>query len=74
MSATVHTAPLHWARIHRAVLTIAILSMALAAAVGLLLASRLTTTSSPVPATSVSNTHLTPTDNECQIARPGGPC
>jgi hypothetical protein len=74
MSATAHTDPLHWARIHRAVLTVVVLSMALAAAVALLLTTRLTTTSAPVPATSVSHGQLTPTDNGCQIARPGQAC
>jgi hypothetical protein len=74
MSATAHADPLHWARVHRAVLTIVILSMALAAAVGLLLTTRLASTSASVPATSVSHGQLTPTDNGCQIVRKTGPC
>jgi hypothetical protein len=74
MSATAHADPLDWARLHRAVLTIVILSMALAAAVGLLLATRLATTSAPVPATSVLHRHLTPTDDGCPVVRKAGPC
>lgn len=74
MSATAHTTPLHWARVHRAVLAVVILSMALAATVGLLLATRRATTSPPVPATTISHIPLTPTDNGCQIVQPGHPC
>ena len=76
MTATAH-APSHgWVRTHVAALTIILLSIALAASVTLLVV-RLTTSSSPVPVTTVSDEGgkpLPPVDNGCQIARPGQPC
>jgi hypothetical protein len=62
-----------WARIHRAALAIIILSMALAASLGLL-AVRLVNGAVPAAPASVSDVHLQPTDNGCQLARPGRPC
>jgi hypothetical protein len=70
MSATVHTPPLRWARVHRAALVIVVLSMALAAALGLF-AARLVADAGRAPTTSVSDVQLRPTDNGCQLDRPG---
>jgi hypothetical protein len=73
MSATVHVPARSWARVHRAALAIILLSLALAASLGVL-AARLVSTAVPVPPASVSTVHLQPTDNGCQVARPGQPC
>jgi hypothetical protein len=74
MSATVHAPVRSWARIHRAVLVIIVLSMALAAALALLAVS-LVNRAVPAPTTTHSVPGpLGPTDNGCQIARPGQPC
>ena len=73
MTTTV-SAPTHrWVDVHRAALVIVILSMALAATLGLL-AARLASHSAAATTTSVSDVNLTPTDNGCQLSRPGQPC
>jgi hypothetical protein len=72
MSVTVAPAR-SWIHLHRAALAIVLLSMALAATLGLL-AARLVTAAVPVAPASVSGVHLEPTDNGCQLARPGQPC
>jgi hypothetical protein len=75
MTAFVSPSARVWTRAHRAALAIAVLGLALAATLGVLLATLLTGAASPaVPGTSVSGTHLSPTDNGCQLARPGQPC
>jgi hypothetical protein len=76
MTATVSTHSTRvWTRAHRAALTIAVLAVALAAVLGLLIANLVSDSSaSAVPGTSVSGTHLNPTDNGCQLAHPGQPC
>jgi hypothetical protein len=73
MSVTVRASSGAWVHVHRAALLIVVLGMALAATLGLLVA-RIVPASPSVPGSSVSTVHLTPTDNGCQIARPGGPC
>jgi hypothetical protein len=73
MSVTAHVPAQSWARIHRAALVIIVLSLALAASLGVL-AARLVTGAVPAAPSSVSTVHLTPTDNGCQLARPGQPC
>jgi hypothetical protein len=69
----VHIPARSWARIHRAALAIIVLSVALAASLGLL-AARLVSNAAPVAPASVTDVHLQPTDNGCQLARPGQPC
>jgi hypothetical protein len=73
MSAILHAPALGWVRAHRAAIVILVLELALAATLGVL-AARLVSGPGPAPATSVSNVHLQPTDNGCQLARPGQPC
>jgi hypothetical protein len=73
MSATVHVPARSWARAHRAALAIIILSLALAASLSML-AVRLVSHAVPVSPASVTHVHLNPTDNGCQVARPGQPC
>lgn len=73
MSMTVPAPARSWARAHRAALAIVLLGIALAAALGLL-AARLTSGPSLVPATSVSGVQLHATDDGCLEARPGQPC
>ena len=73
MSVTVAASARGFAYIHRAALAIVILAMALATTLGVLVA-RILTESTPIPASSVSTVHLQPTDNGCQLARPGQPC
>lgn len=73
MSVTAHGPSRDWARVHRAALIIIVLSIALAASLGVL-AARLVTGAVPVAPSSVPVGHLTPTDNGCQVTRPGQPC
>jgi hypothetical protein len=75
MSATVHAPVRSWARIHWATLVIIVLSMALAAALAVL-SVNLVNRAVPVLTTthSAPTGPLQPTDNGCQVARPGQPC
>jgi hypothetical protein len=73
MTATVHTPSRGWVRAHLAALTIVLLSIALAASLSLLVV-RLTSGATPIPVTTVSGGDIQPTDNGCQVARPGQPC
>jgi hypothetical protein len=73
MSVTVHASARGFARGHPAALAIVVLCTALAATLGLLLAG-IGTESPSIPVSSVSTVHLQPTDNGCQLARPGRPC
>jgi hypothetical protein len=63
-----------WIHTHRAALAIVLLSMALAATLGLLAARLVVPGAVPIAPTSVTGVHLEPTDNGCQVARPGQPC
>jgi hypothetical protein len=72
MSVTAHATPGSWAHLHRAALLVVVLSLALAATIGLL-AARVLAGSTPASTSSVSTVHLNPTDNGCQLARPGLP-
>jgi hypothetical protein len=73
MTASVHATG-HWAAAHRTALLVLLVAAAIVAALTVV-SVRLVSGAVPVPSSpTISQTHLSTTDDACQVARPGQAC